>query len=156
MSPVGETRTSGASWPGGGTPRPHGAAAVLCESKDGSSAPSAKPQTPRNRKTPQMMGGRQHSCLAPSALALFPEQIRHDLNARVASVVEAGQFEGCIQSLGQRVMIIEACALYAVFAVVRVYDGDNLIRGDAAVVVLIPQNHYRATALRPGRRGLDR
>jgi len=68
-------------------------------------------------------------------------------------MIEAGEPEGSIQRLGQRVVIVELRTLQVMIAVVGVDDRDHLIGGDAAVVIFVPQNYNGAAALGPGRRG---
>src|SRR3984893_12260030 len=94
-------------------------------------------------------------CIAFESICLEPEQIRHDRDICVASVVQTGQIKAGFQGLKQGEVVVERAAGQTLRARVGVDDGDYLI-GFSAVVVLVPNSDNHVVAFAPHRGGFDR
>src|ERR1700689_5259280 len=68
------------------------------------------------------------------------EEVRHHLYTGIARVIQAGEPEGRVECLGERVVVVEFRALHPTASVVRLDDEHNLVRGERAVVVLVPED----------------
>ena len=77
-------------------------------------------------------------------VVVFHEEIGHHIDARVASVIEAGKTKAALNRLEQGKVIVVAIAAQAVRPEIGINDGEHLIgAGGNAVIILVPQHDNR-------------